>query len=53
MCIFNKWNIKYKRNEKRKSKKKEIYAFKQGSLEGYPQFRKVLENKVISELAYI
>ena len=38
--------------KKGKAKTKEIYAFKQGSLEGYPQLKKILENKPISELIY-
>ena len=43
-------NIKEMKKEKVKTKK--IYTFKQGSLEGYPQLKKILENKAISELIY-
>ena len=43
-------NIKEMKKEKVKTKK--IYTFKQGSLEGYPQLKKILENKAISELVY-
>ena len=43
-------NIKEMKKAKVESKK--IYAFKQGSLEGYPQIRKILENKKINELIY-
>ena len=43
-------NIKEMKKEKIKAK--EIYTFKQGSLEGYPQIRKILENKKINELIY-
>ena len=43
-------NIKEMKKEKVKTKK--IYTFKQGSLEGYPQLKKILENKTISELVY-
>ena len=39
--------------KKNKVKTKEIYTFKQGSLEGYPNLKKILENKSISELLYI
>jgi len=38
--------------KKNKVKSKNIYAFKQGSLEGYPNLKKILENKAISELVY-
>ena len=38
--------------KKNKEKSKEIYTFKQGSLEGYPNLKKILENKSISELIY-
>ena len=38
--------------KKNKVKTKEIYTFKQGSLEGYPKLKKILENKEISELIY-
>lgn len=38
--------------KKNKVKIKEIYTFKQGSLEGYPKLKKILENKEISELIY-
>ena len=41
-----------KEMKKRKVKAKKIYTFKQGSLEGYPQLQKILENKAISELIY-
>ena len=41
-----------KEMKKKKVKTKKIYTFKQGSLEGYPQLRKILENKTISELIY-
>lgn len=43
-------NIKEMKKQKVKTKK--IYTFKQGSLEGYPQLKKILENKAISELVY-
>lgn len=43
-------NIKELKKNKEKAKK--VYAFKQGSLEGYPNLKKILENKAISELAY-
>lgn len=43
-------NIKEMKKQKVKSKK--IYTFKQGSLEGYPNLKKILENKSISELIY-
>ena len=36
----------------KKIKSKKIYTFKQGSLEGYPNFKKIIENKAISELIY-
>lgn len=38
--------------KKNKVKTKKIYTFKQGSLEGYPNLKKILENKAISELIY-
>ena len=38
--------------KKKKVKTKSIYTFKQGSLEGYPQLKKILEKKAISELIY-
>ena len=38
--------------KKNKVKTKKIYTFKQGSLEGYPNLKKILENKEISELIY-
>lgn len=41
-----------KEMKKKRVKTKEIYRFKQGSLEGYPQLKKILENKAISELVY-
>ena len=41
-----------KEMKKKKVKTKSIYTFKQGSLEGYPQLKKILENKAISELIY-
>lgn len=41
-----------KEMKKWKVKAKKIYTFKQGSLEGYPQIRKILENKKITELIY-
>ena len=41
-----------KQLKKNRIKTKEVYTFKQGSLEGYPQIRKMLENKAISELVY-
>ena len=41
-----------KEMKKKKVKTKKIYKFKQGGLEGYPQLRKILENKTISELIY-
>ena len=41
-----------KEMKKKKIKSKRIYTFKQGSLEGYPQLNKILENKTISELIY-
>ena len=37
---------------KNKVKTKQVYTFKQGSLEGYPNLKKILENKQISELIY-
>lgn len=36
--------------KKNKKQTKEIYTFKQGSLEGYPNLRKIIEDKAISEL---
>ena len=41
-----------KESKKNKVKAKKIYTFKQGSLEGYPNLKKILENKQISELIY-
>lgn len=41
-----------KEMKKKKVKTKKIYTFKQGVLEGYPQLKKILENKAISELMY-
>lgn len=41
-----------KKIKKNKVKTKKIYTFKQGSLEGYPNLKKILENKAISELIY-
>lgn len=38
--------------KKNKVKARKIYTFKQGSLEGYPNLKKILENKAISELIY-
>ena len=38
--------------KKNRVKTKEVYTFKQGSLEGYPHLKKILENKAISELVY-
>ena len=38
--------------KKNKVKTKQVYTFKQGSLEGYPNLKKILENKQISELIY-
>ena len=38
--------------KKNKVKEKKVYTFKQGSLEGYPKLKKILENKPISELIY-
>lgn len=43
-------NIKEMKKQKVKTKK--IYTFKQGSLEGYPQLKKILQSKAISELIY-
>lgn len=43
-------NIKEMKKQKVKSKK--IYTFKQGTLEGYPNLKKIIENKAISELIY-
>ena len=44
--------LNIKEMKRKKVKTKEIYTFKQGSLEGYPQLKKILENKEISELIY-
>ena len=44
--------LNIKEMKKKKVKTKKIYTFKQGSLEGYPQLKKILENKAISELIY-
>ena len=38
--------------KKNKVKTKEVYTFKQGTLEGYPNLKKILENKAIGELIY-
>lgn len=38
--------------KKNKVKVKKEYTFKQGSLEGYPNLKRILENKAISELVY-
>ena len=38
--------------KKNKVKTKQLYTFKQGSLEGYPNLKKILKNKQISELIY-
>ena len=38
--------------KKNKVKARKVYTFKQGMLEGYPNLRKILENKSISELIY-
>ena len=38
--------------KKNKVKTKEVYTFKQGTLEGYPNLKKIVENKAISELIY-
>ena len=50
------WNIVQKLGEEikqyEKEKVKKVYTFKQGSLEGYPNLKKILENKAISELVY-
>ena len=43
-------NIKEMKKQKVKTKK--IYTFEQGSLEGYPQLKKILQSKAISELIY-
>lgn len=43
-------NIKEMKQQKVKTKK--IYTFKQGTLEGYPQLKKIVQNKAISELIY-
>ena len=46
-------NVKEMKKQKKNTKKsKEIYMFKQGSLDGYPQLKKILENKTLSELVY-
>lgn len=46
-------NVKEMKNQKKNVKKlKEIYMFKQGTLDGYPKLKKILENKAISELVY-
>lgn len=41
-----------KEMKKQRTKTKKAYTFKQGSLNGYPGLRKILENKTISELVY-
>jgi hypothetical protein len=41
-----------KEMKKKKVKTKKIYTFKQGTLDGYPQLKKILQNKSISELIY-
>ena len=50
------WNIVQKLGEEikqyEKEKVKKVYTFKQGSLEGYHNLKKILENKTISELVY-
>lgn len=38
--------------KKQKVKNKEIYTFKQGTLAGYPNLQKILQDKEISELIY-
>ena len=38
--------------KKNKVKVKKEYTFKQGSQEGYPNLKRILENKAISELVY-
>ena len=38
--------------KKNKAKAKKVYTFKQGSLDGYPNLKKILENKAISEVVY-
>lgn len=38
--------------KKRKIKMKKEYTLKQGSINGYPQIKKILENKTLSELIY-
>ena len=38
--------------KKNKEKEKKAYTFKEGSLEGYPNLKKILESKPISELIY-
>ena len=43
-------NIKELKKNRKKAKK--VYTFKQGNIEAYPQIRKILENKAISELIY-
>lgn len=49
---INEIEEKIKEMKKQKKKTKKIYTFKQGSLEGYPNLRKILEDKAISELIY-
>lgn len=39
--------------KKNKVRTKKIYTFKQGNLDGYPNLKKILKNKPISELIYI
>lgn len=41
-----------KEMKKRKVKIKREYTLKEGSINGYPQIKKILENKKISELIY-
>ena len=41
-----------KKLKKNKEQTKEVYTFKQGSLAGYPNLRKLIEDKPISELIY-
>ena len=43
-------NIKELKKNKVKAKKE--YTFNQGSIEGYPNLKKILEKKAISELVY-
>lgn len=38
--------------KKNKVKARNVYTFKQGSLEGYPNLKKILESKTINELVY-